>query len=94
MKSFFGPMYLYERIAGDTLPFNPKSIMSLHLYCWCVLSTLNESFDTDIEFEKFIILLNDLSLAASLRDMALEQISELTAGSKNTPADKKNKKKV
>ena len=52
--SVWGPMYLYEEVAGEKMPFNPRKTACLHLLFYCILLRSNPGFD--VSLEEFLIL--------------------------------------
>lgn len=74
--SVWGPMYLYEEIAGDKMPFDLRKTACLHLLFYCILLRSNPGFD--VELEEFLFSLNDLDMANSMRDYYVKRMNVLT----------------
>lgn len=74
--SVWGPMYLYEEVAGEKMPFNPRKTACLHLLFYCILLRSNPGFD--VSLEEFLIALNNLELANSMRDYYAKRMDVLT----------------
>ena len=74
--SVWGPMYLYEEVAGEKLPFNPRKTACLHLLFYCILLRSNPGLD--LTLEEFLIALNDLNLANAMRDYYVKRLDVLT----------------
>ena len=74
--SVWGPMYLYEEIAGEKIPFNPRKTMCLHLLFYCILMRANPGLD--IELEEFLLCLNDVRMATSMAEYYSKRMSVLT----------------
>ena len=47
--SVWGPMYLYEEVAGEKMPFNPRKTACLHLLFYCILLRSNPGLDLTLE---------------------------------------------
>ena len=74
--SVWGPMYLYEEVAGEKMPFNPRKTACLHLLFYCILLRSNPGLD--LTLEEFLIALNDLTLANAMRDYYVKRMDVLT----------------
>lgn len=74
--SVWGPMYLYEEVAGEKMPFNPRKTACLHLLFYCILLRSNPGLD--LTLEEFLIALNDLNLANAMRDYYVKRMDVLT----------------
>ena len=74
--SVWGPMYLYEEIAGEKMPFDPRKTACLHLLFYCILLRSNPGFD--VSLEEFLIALNNLELANAMRDYYVKRMDVLT----------------
>ena len=74
--SVWGPMYLYEEIAGDKMPFDPRKTACLHLLFYCILLRANPGFD--VELEEFLLALNDLNTANAMREYYIKRMNVLT----------------
>ena len=89
--SVWGPMYLYEEVAGEKMPFNPRKTACLHLLFYCILLRSNPGLD--LTLEEFLIALNDLTLANAMRDYYVKRMDVLTdfasAEAKTEEGDKK-----
>lgn len=75
--SVWGPMYLYEEVAGEKMPFNPRKTACLHLLFYCILLRSNPGLD--LTLEEFLIALNDLNLATAMRDYYVKRMDVLTS---------------
>ena len=62
--SVWGPMYLYEEVAGEKMPFNPRKTACLHLLFYCILLRSNPGLD--------------LTLANAMRDYYVARMDVLT----------------
>ena len=74
--SVWGPMYLYEEVAGEKMPFNPRKTACLHLLFYCILLRSNPGLD--VSLEEFLIALNDLNMANAMRDYYEKRMDVLT----------------
>jgi hypothetical protein len=74
--SVWGPMYLYEEIAGEKMPFNPAKTACLHLLFYCILLRSNPGLD--LTLEDFLISLNNLEMANAMRDYYVKRMDVLT----------------
>lgn len=88
--SVWGPMYLYEEIAGEKMPFNPRKTACLHLLFYCILLRSNPGLD--LTLEEFLIALNDLNLANAMRDYYVKRMDVLT-GLVSAEAEQEDDKK-
>ena len=88
--SVWGPMYLYEEIAGDKMPFDPRKTACLHLLFYCILLRSNPGFD--VSLEEFLIALNNLELANAMREYYVKRMDVLT-GFVSDEANSENDKK-
>ena len=88
--SVWGPMYLYEEIAGEKMPFNPRKTACLHLLFYCILLRSNPGLD--VSLEEFLIALNDLNLANAMRDYYVKRMDVLT-GCVSAEAEQEDDKK-
>ena len=88
--SVWGPMYLYEEVAGEQMPFNPRKTACLHLLFYCILLRSNPGLD--LTLEEFLIARNDLTLANAMRDYFVKRMDVLT-GFASDEADSENDKK-
>lgn len=90
--SVFGPLYTYEEVAGDKLPFNPQKSLCLHVLFWCILLRANDNFTLGLE--EFMLALNDLELVRSMNDYYVHRMAVLTSTAETVEADPDDKKKV
>ena len=88
--SVWGPMYLYEEVAGEKMPFNPRKTACLHLLFYCILLRSNPGLD--LTLEEFLIALNDLNLANAMRDYYVKRMDVLT-GFESAEAEQEDDKK-
>lgn len=88
--SVWGPMYLYEEVAGEKMPFNPRKTACLHLLFYCILLRSNPGLD--LTLEEFLIALNDLNLANAMRDNYVKRMDVLT-GFVSAEAEQEDDKK-
>lgn len=89
--SVWGPMYLYEEIAGEKMPFDPRKTACLHLLFYCILLRSNPGLD--VSLEEFLISLNDLNMANAMRDYYVKRMDVLTGFSSNEATEDNDKKK-
>lgn len=89
--SVWGPMYLYEEIAGEKMPFDPRKTACLHLLFYCILLRSNPGFD--VSLEEFLIALNNLELANAMRDYYVKRMDVLTGFVSAEAEQEDNKKK-
>lgn len=75
--SVWGPMYLYEEMAGDKMPFNPRKTACLHLLFYCILLRSNPGLD--LTLEDFLLSLNNLDMANAMRDYYVTRMDVLTS---------------
>lgn len=88
--SVWGPMYLYEEVAGDKMPFDPRKTACLHLLFYCILLRSNPGLD--LTLEEFLISLNDLNMANAMRDYYVTRMDVLT-GFVSAEAEREGDKK-
>ena len=74
--SVWGPMYLYEEVAGEKMPFNPRKTACLHLLFYCILLRSNPGLD--VTLEEFLLSLNNLDMANAMRDYYVKRMDVLT----------------
>ena len=67
---------MYEEIAGEKMPFDPRKTACLHLLFYCILLRNNPGFD--VSLEEFLIALNNLELANAMRDYYVKRMDVLT----------------
>lgn len=88
--SVWGPMYLYEEIAGEKMPFNPRKTACLHLLFYCILLRSNPGLD--VSLEEFLTALNDLGMANAMCDYYVKRVDVLT-GFASAEAEQEGDKK-
>jgi hypothetical protein len=76
--SVWGPLYLYEEIAGDTLPFDARKTLCMHVLWWCILVRCNKDFT--LQLQEFLLALNDMELAKKLREYYAMRMEVLNTG--------------
>ena len=74
--SVWGPMYLYEEMAGEKLPFDPRKTACLHVLFYCILLRSNPGLD--LPLEDFLLSLNNLVMAYAMRDFYVKRMDVLT----------------
>lgn len=89
--SVWGPMYLYEEIAGEKMPFNPRKTACLHLLFYCILLRSNPGLD--VSLEEFLISLNDLDMANAMREYYVKRMDVLTGMGSDEASEGDDKKK-
>lgn len=89
--SVWGPMYLYEEIAGEKLPFDPRKTACLHLLFYCILLRSNPGLD--VSLEEFLLSLNDLNMANAMRDYYVKRMDVLTGFASDEATGEGDKKK-
>lgn len=89
--SVWGPMYLYEEIAGEKMPFDPRKTACLHLLFYCILLRSNPGLD--VELEEFLLSLNNLDMANAMRDYYVKRMNVLTGASGDEAGSTDDKKK-
>ena len=82
--SVWGPMYLYEEIAGEKLPFNSRKTMCQHILFYCILVRANPGLD--VTLDEFLLSLNDLELAKAMREYYVKRMDVLS-GLQNDEAE-------
>ena len=90
--SVWGPMYLYEEVAGEKMPFNPRKTACLHLLFYCILLRSNPGLD--VTLEEFLLSLNNLEMANAMRDyyvMRMNVLSGLSSDEAETEESDKKK---
>lgn len=89
--SIWGPMYLYEEIAGEKLPFDPRKTACLHVLFYCILLRSNQGLD--VTLEEFLLSLNNLKMASEMREYYVKRMDVLSGLSNDeaegTEGDKK-----
>ena len=102
--SVWGPMYLYEEVAGEKMPFNPRKTACLHLLFYCILLRSNPGLDltleeflialNDLTLEDFLLSLNNLNMANAMRDYYVKRMDVLTGfASAEAESEEGDKKK-
>ena len=89
--SVWGPMYLYEEVAGEKMPFNPRKTACLHLLFYCILLRSNPGLD--LTLDDFLIALNDLNLANAMRNYYVTRMDVLTGCVSDEAEQESDKKK-
>ena len=74
--SVWGPMYLYEEVAGEKMPFNPRKTACLHLLFYCILLRSNPGLD--LTLDDFLLSLNNLKMANEMRDYYVKRMDVLS----------------
>lgn len=74
--SVWGPMYLYEEMAGEKMPFDPRKTACLHLLFYCILLRSNPGLD--VTLEDFLLSLNNLEMANAMRNYYVNRMDVLT----------------
>lgn len=92
--SIWGPLYLYEDVVGEKLPFNPRKTLCMHIMFWCVLVRANAGFD--LPLDTFLEALNDLKLANKMMEYYQNRMAVLTdaEGAQEEKEQETNKKKA
>lgn len=89
--SIWGPMYDYETVAGNKLPYDSRKTLCLHILFWCILWRSNRDFN--ITLDDFIIELNNMELAKSLTDYYRRRMEVLSTGVPEDVSEETDKKK-
>ena len=90
--SIWGPMYLYEEIAGEQMPFDPRKTACQHLLFYCILLRANPGLD--VTLEEFILSLNNLEMAKAMREYYVKRMDVLSGlTSDKAEEDQKGDKK-
>ena len=89
--SVWGPMYLYEEIAGERMPFDTRKTACLHLLFYCILMRSNPGLD--VELEEFLLSLNNLEMANAMRDYYVKRMNVLTGAVAEADGEGTDKKK-
>ena len=90
--SVWGPMYLYEEIAGEKMPFDPRKTACMHLLFYCILLRSNPGLD--VTLEEFLLSLNNLKMANEMRDYYVKRMDVLSGlSSDETETEEGDKKK-
>jgi hypothetical protein len=76
--SVWGPLYTYEEVCGERLPFDAKKTICLHILFWCILFRANKDFTLTVD--EFVQALNDVQLAIQMRDYYVKRMGVLTEG--------------
>ena len=74
--SVWGTMYLYEAIAGEKMPFDPRKTACMHLLFYCILLRSNPGLD--VTLEEFLLSLNNLEQANAMRDYYVKRMNVLS----------------
>lgn len=74
--SVWGPMYLYEEIAGEKMPFDPRKTACQHLLFYCIL--IRSNLGLDVTLEEFLLSLNNLKMANEMRDYYVKRMNVLS----------------
>ena len=73
--SVWGPMYLYEEVAGEKMPFNPRKTACLHLLFYCILLRSNPGLD--LTLEEFLIQMLLKNLKNIMMNLNIKYLGEL-----------------
>ena len=87
--SVWGPLYTYEELFGEKIPFAPQRTLCIHLMLYCILVRCNP--DMTLSLEDFLTSLNDLKLEKELREYYYKRMDLLTQGVKAEAEDDKKK---
>ena len=89
----WGPIYTYEQLVGDKLPFDARRMMCLHILYYCILLRANPGMT--LTLDEFFEALNDISLVAKMADYYSKRMEVLTGNedSKDTQGLCDDKKK-
>ena len=74
--SIWGPMYLYEEMAGEKIPFDPRKTVCMHIFFYCILIRSNPGLD--VTLDEFLLSLNDLKMANEMRDYYVKRMDVLS----------------
>lgn len=80
--SVWGPLYMYEEVCGETLPFDARKTICMHVLWWCILARANKDFT--LRLDDFLQALNDLKLVNELRRYYSERMEILGAGANDS----------
>lgn len=89
--SIWGPLYTYEAVAGNKLPYDPHKMLCLHILFWCILMRGNSDFDMPLD--KFIIELNNVDLVRSMTEYYRNRMEVLGTGVSEEAIEEDDKKK-
>lgn len=89
--SVWGPMYLYEEIAGDKMPFDPRKTACMHLLFYCILLRSNPGLD--VTLDDFLLSLNNLKMANEMRDYYVKRMDVLSGLSSDEAETEEGDKK-
>ena len=76
--SVWGPLYTYEDIVGERMPYNPQKLMCVHVMLYCILLRCNE--DIDVTLDEFLNALNDIKMEKAMREYYFRRTEELSRG--------------
>lgn len=85
--SIWGPLYMYEEVCGDNLPYNPHKTLCMHIMWWCILVRSNPG--CTLQLDDFLQALNDMALVVQLRDYYVQRMNVLGTGGEDAVDDKK-----
>lgn len=89
--SIWGPMYLYEEIAGEKMPFDPRKTACMHLLFYCILLRGNPGLD--VTLDEFLLSLNNLKMANEMRDYYVKRMDVLSGLSSDEAETEESDKK-
>ena len=89
--SVWGPMYLYEEVAGEKMPFDPRKTACLHLLFYCILLRSNPGLD--VTLDEFLLSLNNLKMANEMRDYYVKRMDVLSGLSSDEAETEESDKK-
>lgn len=89
--SIWGPMYLYEEIAGEKMPFDPRKTACMHLLFYCILLRSNPGLD--VTLDDFLLSLNNLKMANEMRDYYVTRMDVLSGLSSDEAETEEGDKK-
>lgn len=74
--SVWGPIYTYEELTGNKLPFDANRMLCLHILYYCILLRANPKIT--LTLEEFFEALNDISLVGKMADYYAKRMQVLT----------------
>lgn len=95
-ENIWGPIYSYEVLAGEKLPFNPHRTLCMHILYYSILLRANPGMT--LTFDEFMSAINDVRLVNKMAEYYVKRMEVLSANdagneesSDNSDVDNKKK---
>ena len=82
---------MYEEIAGEKMPFDPRKTACMHLLFYCILLRGNPGLD--VTLDEFLLSLNNLKMANEMRNYYVARMDVLSGLSSDEAETEEGDKK-